>query len=255
MERISSQKPVNLVDDTRCAELKDFALVRCILENARIDHQNDIEIENLKVQQDIALSAFVSTLLAACAAIASSVSIMLTVWTVRETRLLSQNQSQAFVDIAKFEFRHHPTWGTVIWIGLKNSGLTPARNVKITGEFKYQPEQNEGKALGSSKKEDFSGTLEQISAHEYDVCELNGYADFPYDQLQRAAIGDKPFVGTEDCIPATIRFVGVLTYNDVYGRHHSRNIYLSTTRLGDNQPYSIFGAGKHWRAEEMFKDS
>lgn len=210
--------------------LEKFA--KCVAEDARSDEEQSRDQSDLNAQKDMARWGFGVFWTGIMSAIISGVGVWALVWTFREQRKFTENQSRAYIEVIRSEIDQHPTYGMTYRIWLKNNGQTPARNIRLRAIYNGIPSQPAEDPNAVNVEYLILAEMEELPAKAEDACsctitdELDGlrFLEEREDAGSWAwTIGVPITDGTFD--PGCIEVNGRIDYIDAFDRPHGLNIH------------------------------
>ncbi len=182
--------------------------------NSSLPEQSEtMALADLKAQQDMAAWAMAMTFTGIATFITSLGSVVALVWTFREQRKLTQNESRAYLEVMKGIFwidgESEEGQHFQIRVHIKNNGETPATDIRVNLKFQYVPESSStGEHLRDSVSDDHvSGELSTIPAKSTYFVITCGHTRIPFVDTHEGGQWYR-------CPQIFIR--GIITYKDQF---------------------------------------
>lgn len=195
------------------------------------------ERADLKAQQEVAEWTFATALIALAALFLSAGGVWALVWTFREQRLLTINQTRAYLELIAAHYTAQ-RWASVddgelehqqidVTLTLHNSGTTPALGVGLMLTLHCTPEYSGfGDAEDSYVIEGLVGTLPEIPARGTYVLRVTGHGNLPQYKIQHTNWRWQP---------PSVTARGKVTFRDVFDpTTRELELELSTTSIPES---------------------
>lgn len=236
-----------------CRALPSEEQVRCAKEYVETEKANARAEYDLRAQQEMSEWALGVLFISAFGLFFSACGLAALVWTFREQRKLTQNQSRAYPEIVEAGLRADGidiTTGIAhyrIDIQIRNNGETPALNVRLQLEMTYAPEWDVGQeeALKGCVYPDMGGVGEDIPAKGEYIVTASGEGD----DIRSPSQGQKSWRYKHPSVVVTGRVV----YNDIFtseDRHIPVRFSADIDKpFGFDPPVKLYGR-HNWRVKD-----
>lgn len=222
-------EPNKCIDFTSPEELDD-----CKREQAASQHQKEHTEADLHAQSDMAAFARGLLWFTAFGFVASAGGLVALVWTFREQRKLTINQSRAVLQVKGISVAGS-NYGTFwLYFVLHNHGETAAFDVYAKGELHFSPACGEsGEPLDKEARESFvTHTIEQIPP------EADGKTRCLCEEAEAllrlpADAGRNPYIGAEGSAPAELFIKGEIIYTDIFEHTRRLPFHMKMLELGE----------------------
>lgn len=221
--------------------------------NQTLPSQSDtIALADLKAQQDMAAWAMAMTLTSIATFIASLGSVAALVWTFREQRKMTQNQSRAYLEVISGLFTVHSEWNEDVRITFMNTGQTPAFNIKLVLEAYFYERSddrgNYGEPINFFNCDYSTKELGPSALHTARIL----FSDFPREELLRATNLKGEFISTEFCRMPYVLIRGKLEFVDAFNRIREVSIELETLGFIEFGSFRLLGGTERmWEQEKL----
>lgn len=176
----------------RCGGPLPAPAQECVQQVENAEEAKQHERADLKAQQEVAEWTFATALIAFAALFLSAGGLLALVWTFREQRKLTINQSQAYLELITAHYTAQ-RWGSIdegedtedqidVTLTLVNNGATPALRIKAELVLECTPE-HDGFAEAAAPSytiKGISGELPEIPAKGTYVLRATGRGELPH---------------------------------------------------------------------------
>ncbi len=217
------------------------------------DQAETIAIADLKAQQHMAQAAMVMTVASIFSAFVSALSAGLLVWTFREQRKMTENQSRAHLEVIGGLFRVHSEWDGDVKITFMNTGDTPAFNIKLILEaYFYERSDDRGNYREPTNFFNCEYSTKELGPSALHTARII-LSDFPREKLKSATNYKGEFISTEFCREPYVSIKGRIEFVDAFNRSRQVALELETLGFYDFGSVRLLGGTDRMWEQEMLK--
>lgn len=214
---------------------------QCVDKEVEAAQAEKREQYDLRAQQEMAQYALGVLAISVLGFVVSSAGLVALFYTFNEQRKLSRSQARAYLELIGARVTRLPGWrASYLRIGIRNTGQTPASNIRIVGICTADPGAVEGKELGQVHTQPIEEWLHrEMPSLTQDVLEWSFGADLDFLKTNH-----QPRYGTDTCRMPILIFKGTLFYDDAFGQLRELPFVLNTSFLDEEDRSELAGAGR-----------